>query len=289
MSKYLLCRPMGGLNDILCRIEACFSYAKKNNRKLILDTSFSGFLDDFSNYFSFKKYENEIIFMKDLDDSFFENKTMYPKIDLKISEIIPKWSMDHGKFVCSKTNTLLNFDFEKEYQEEILLFQQPGGGINSVSLIKNLHFTKAVSDFIYEKMQTMPEKYDGVHVRNSDYKTDYISFFETIKESLKDGSNLLICSDDLSCIKYAKSFFSDKAEIFSIAEIPDTEGKPLHMNKNLNRFETNLNCLLDLFALANAELLYTTNVTKGFPSGFTRLAAALHKEKDILNNLMMKG
>lgn len=37
--KYVICMPMGGLCDMMARIESCIEYCKKHNRILILDTS----------------------------------------------------------------------------------------------------------------------------------------------------------------------------------------------------------------------------------------------------------
>ena len=50
-SKYLLCRPRGGLNDTLTQISLCLDYAFKFKRHLIIDTMRSGILDRFDNYF----------------------------------------------------------------------------------------------------------------------------------------------------------------------------------------------------------------------------------------------
>ena len=49
--KYVLCRPRGGLNDMLCEIEKCRMYAQQHGRKLLIDTAFSGFKDHFWRYF----------------------------------------------------------------------------------------------------------------------------------------------------------------------------------------------------------------------------------------------
>ena len=55
--KYILCRPVGGLNDIFCQIEKCWQYAEKYNRILIVDTDKSqGLLgQNFLDFFFLKK------------------------------------------------------------------------------------------------------------------------------------------------------------------------------------------------------------------------------------------
>ena len=49
--KYVLVRPLGGLNDIFNQIFKCANYAKSNSRELIIDTIPTDFIDDFFKYF----------------------------------------------------------------------------------------------------------------------------------------------------------------------------------------------------------------------------------------------
>ncbi|MEP3671691.1 MAG: hypothetical protein ABJM86_01940, partial [Hyphomicrobiales bacterium] len=50
------------MNDLLCQIEPCWRYCIDYNRKLIIDSSASGLLDDFFNYF--EPRDNEIIYAR---------------------------------------------------------------------------------------------------------------------------------------------------------------------------------------------------------------------------------
>lgn len=53
-NRLLLCRPLGGLNDILCQIESCCRYAERFGRTVVVETDFhctKSFRDDFSRYF----------------------------------------------------------------------------------------------------------------------------------------------------------------------------------------------------------------------------------------------
>ncbi|MDR1450725.1 MAG: hypothetical protein LBI57_00080 [Helicobacteraceae bacterium] len=53
--KLFFCRPLGGLGDILCTINRCAVYALRYRRVIYIDGTKSGFLDDFSRYFSIKE------------------------------------------------------------------------------------------------------------------------------------------------------------------------------------------------------------------------------------------
>ena len=52
--RLVLCRPLGGLNDILCQIELACTYAERFGRTVVVDTAEHSdryFRDLFSNYF----------------------------------------------------------------------------------------------------------------------------------------------------------------------------------------------------------------------------------------------
>lgn len=85
--KYLLCRPLGGLNDILCQINYCYNYCIKFNRILLIDTSFlyehNSFSCSFDKYFDFiKKVKIQIITNKEqiYDIIGDNNKSVYPSL-----------------------------------------------------------------------------------------------------------------------------------------------------------------------------------------------------------------
>src|SRR5262245_56030130 len=50
-SKYVLCRPEGGLGDIFNQIWPCCVYAREYDRTLVIDTISTDFQDDFFRYF----------------------------------------------------------------------------------------------------------------------------------------------------------------------------------------------------------------------------------------------
>ncbi|PPC88318.1 MAG: hypothetical protein CTY31_03850 [Hyphomicrobium sp.] len=160
------------------------------------------------------------------------------------------------------------------------------GGDNSIDALARLKFSDHVSWAIKRKMNALPSDYLAVHVRNTDYRTDYESYFSEIKDRVRDKT-VVVCSDDVSCIAYARNFFTESS-IMTVSEIPDTNGKTLHHNKKLNRYQTNLDALTDLIALSLSTELYFANVDKGFPSGYSRLANNLNRRKNIALNLFYK-
>ncbi|MDR2789430.1 MAG: hypothetical protein LBB59_00405 [Campylobacteraceae bacterium] len=284
--KIVFCRPRGGLNDMLGSIQKCREYALTYNRELYIDGSRGGFLDSFGNYF----IAPDRVYFDGFDFMQYEF-TCYPAcLERDIVNYQTAWSNEALNYTQAKTNILLTFDFTKSYEEEILIYEQCGGGAR-INVFEWLRLNEKVRVRIVDILEKLGE-YDAVHVRNTDYKTDYKTFFEEIKGKL--GSKVVLCTDDLQCQLYAKSFFRDKLHI--VAELPDTKGERLHSNKSLDRYSTNLNTLADLFILASGKNLYfsTLSPSKEYPwtlkgthlSGFGRLAKALHERQDLVKKIL---
>jgi hypothetical protein len=62
----------------------------------------------------------------------------------------------------------------------------------------------------------------------------------------------------------------------------------LHKNKKLDRFQTNVDTLTDLFILSCSKNLYFTKMKKGWVSGFANLAKSLHERQDLIHRLLYK-
>ncbi|MEP6355049.1 MAG: hypothetical protein ABJ081_00005, partial [Hyphomicrobiales bacterium] len=210
MPKVVLCRPRGGLNDTLCQIERCWSYCLEYNRKLILDSYNSGLVDDFSNYF--EPRDDAIIYkapdwLKNIA-SFLLPKKMKRKERIDIWLFLQGryyfavWNERRLKFVSKYTLRKINFSIRRRHRRWLLIHEDSGGGERSSECLKRLKFTKKVSVEIINRLSKIEKPYSAVHIRNTDYQTDYVRFFEDIAPKVK-GKNLLVCSDDHACIEYA--------------------------------------------------------------------------------------
>jgi hypothetical protein len=277
VKKMLLCRPFGGLNDILCQIAKCLKYALEYDRELYVDCSHSGFLDSFANYF----IAPEGVYFKDID-FLTPPFDVYPHCLVNdIRGFTVQRDLATKKAVHIPTNTVLSFDFDKSYAEQILVHAQAGGGDSSINVLEKFVLKENVRLHISKIIENLGE-YDAIHVRHSDYKTDYQKFFADINGKL--GSKIVLCTDSYQCQVYAKSLWGGRLHI--VTNIPDTKGIRLHGNRNLDRFQTNIDTLTDLFILACGKNLYTTNINRGFVSGFGILANALHRRKDLIEKLL---
>ena len=166
----------------------------------------------------------------------------------------------------------------------ILIHHDCGGGENSIECLKWLKFTKKVSDEITNRLSQLKKPYSAIHIRNTDYQTDYVPFFEEIAPKVA-GKNLLVCSDDYACIEYAKKYFVD-SHIVTVSNIPDTGGKSLHNNEDLDLYQTNLDALVDLVALSLSDELHLCPHSLGELSGYSKLVRNLNSQKELVWELL---
>jgi hypothetical protein len=162
--------------------------------------------------------------------------------------------------------------------------EQCGGGSHSFSLLEKLSISSKIRPIILERISHFGGKYYAVHVRNTDLKTDYKEFFSEISPQLKNKP-LLVCSDDLNVIQYARAFFSS-SDILVSSEIPDTKGKAIHGDYSENSKKNSIDAIVDLIALGKSEKLFFSRVNAGHTSGFSALAAHLSRNKYVIKSLL---
>jgi len=278
--KYLLCRPRGGLNDCLVRIEYCLRYALKYKRKLYIDMSRSAFSDDLENYFYLPIYINtkEINFIE-------YPASVYPeelKNDIYNYEAI---YTPQPRGHVTKNGTSLKFDFQKKYHEQYLIYESGGGGIDSIYFLKRIKLRKELVKNIKSKIEGLGV-YSAIHIRNTDMKSDYKLFIDTIKDELcKEENNIVLCTDSYEVQQYCKSMLGIR---IIIASIPDMNGKAIHTLKlnHGDKYNMNTDAIIDLFVLACSKKLYICKTTIGYYSGFSLLAMNLNLRKNLIKKML---
>lgn len=289
MCKYLLCRPRGGLNDTLCQIEVCWSYCEKYNRVLIIDTTRSGLRVNFSELF---ENNTRLNYEFKLSDEIFEKiknlNCQITEIDNKLMDYKVEYSKENN-FVTKDTKVRVSFDFEKNYDEDLLVFEQCGGGTKSIDLLSKLKLSSELRGKFTEFI--ISENYESIHVRNTDYQTDYKKLFESLREPLKNKL-VLICSDDLEVIESAKIILNESTIISKTSNDFVEKGIPLHSPyQKLTKEQEKLlaeNSIIDLLLLANSSKINYSNLS-GYSfnklSGFTKLALLLNQNRELLKKL----
>jgi len=290
MYKYVLCRPRGGLNDTLCQIENCWNYCEKYNRILIIDTTRSGIFVEFSHLFE-NILENGFIFSLSTDLLNHINS-----LDCQIKQLegkIDNYECVYDKeknYILKENQQIIKFDFDKDYKESLLVYEQCGGGVESIKLLNKLRLSKELNNKF--KKHKIYDSYFSIHVRNTDYKTDYMSLFEEIKNEVTN-KKLLVCSDDPRVIENAKVFFTESIILPSTSNNFTERGKPLHTTFNNYSIEEKKilseNSVVDLLLLSGSEKIYYTKLS-GYNfnkiSGFTKLSILIQKDKKLLKKLI---
>lgn len=296
--RVLLCRPHGGLNDSLDVIEHCWRYAANSDRQLIIDMSRSSFCTNFGKFFTTKFDDSMTLF--ELSDVVIEQLNMkncsVPEIEGRIGEYVTRIQLhetiSHLEWrlpVEDVSSKSLGISFDNEYSADLVVHESYRMGALTSSLLRRLVFQKSVSEEISARLlELRKHKYLGIHIRNSDIKSDYHEFFNRMKEKF-DNQIVLVCSDDSRVIEYAIRNL-DKSVVLTSSEIPQLAGQPYQIpfvNGAEAREKLSMDALVDLVALGESQELFSTLIINRevVRSGFSQLAAELCADKSISQEL----
>ena len=89
-----------------------------------------------------------------------------------------------GYFVERTTRKLITFDFDKDYAEPLV--HHGSGRVNgaSVAALSRLRLHDNLSDELIRRLKSICTNYVSIHIRNTDYTTNYQPLLNQIKNSL---------------------------------------------------------------------------------------------------------
>jgi hypothetical protein len=259
----------------------------KYRRKLFIEAGYGSFTDKLDKYFILPSY----ISAKKIDFIQYP-ASVYPpnlKNDLYNYETI------QGPYAIKiKDGPYLHFDINKSYDEQYLIYQNYGGGEQSIDFFKRVKLKEDLRLHISSQIKKLGV-YSAVHIRNTDYQTNYKSFLGHVRDNLIH--DVVVCTDSFEVQQYCKYLFGDK--LILPTSIPDLGGNPLHTpTQDIDgKYKTNVDAITDLFILACSVKLYITNVTcdteyfkvteaEAVFSGYSLLALNLHKRKGLVKRLL---
>ena len=285
--RYLLCRPHGGLNDTLCQMERCAAYAEQHGRKLLIDSTRSGLLLSFSNFFR-PLADDQIISLDDkrLIGLNFDSLDCQPAV---IGRRLNAYRVKHvgGRLREAKTLQELSFDFSRDYDEPLLVHEQHGGGSSSHDFLRRVTFADPVASEIRDALSKLGRCDAAIHLRNTDQKTFVGAFLRKIRNRL-EGQRVLICTDNANTIERVRTFMKS-SQVVTASNITG-RGKRLHDGRNYadheEKRQATVNAFVDLCALASADALYLAQLSRGNYSGFSELAVFLTQNRDVLGALL---
>ena len=285
-TRYLLCRPRGGLNDVFCQIIRCIEYAKREKRYLIIDIKREKFFSALSEFIVIKKGISFIRFCNNEEEiAKFEGLSVYPPHIHGCIGSYRSIHLDEIGYVDDKYLKKLTFDFSCSYSENLLVHEGCGGGTLSIYFFTYFALAENIVREINAIRTEFPENYSSIHVRNTDYQTDYLNAFKAISDQIK-GKNILLCTDSIQVERYAKKEYPD-VRWLSSATILDEFNGPLHYSINIDDDQQSLllkSTLVDLLLMAYSDNVYIFKVKKYGFSGFSTLAHNLSRNKYILRS-----
>jgi len=280
--KYLLCRPRGGLNDVLCQIVRCINYSKREKRYLLIDLSREPFLRHFTEMVTRRDGVKFVSFLHEYEDlKMFDEMDVYPThLKHKVSSYDSVFT-EKDNYVDKESQLPLSFDFLTSYPHELLVHETCGGGEGSIYFFTYFSLTRALQEEIKIRSQLLGS-YLAVHIRHTDYKTKYKEFIKEIYNELQ-GKSVLLCTDSIEVDRYIKSNYAGINWI-NADTLLDAENAPLHikaLEKKSNK-DILTSTIIDLFLMAYSEKVVFTKTANGVRSGFSMLATNLNKNKFLL-------
>jgi len=294
--NYLLSRPQGGFTDKMAQIEKSRLYAARYGRCLIMDTTTAGLREPFDALFEpTADFGCEVIvWTPEIGRELDTIENVLPR-DLKnrVSTYETTW-VTKAKCCCDiQTGCATLFDFSKDHDEQLLIYDQAGGGIAAIHALSHLVLRAEIADQIAERLIALGSEYDAVHIRHTDYKTNYRKFLRRLRPRLK-GRSVLVCTDSFDVTQATRRILCPSTTILSNANVPDMDGKPLHTAEGLDNRALNLDMISDLLALGCAETLYFTGLAGRYSnradlSGFSLFADLLWRNPDVIRSFLSQA
>jgi hypothetical protein len=293
LSRFLLARPRGGLNDTLCQIELCLRHAETFDRTLMLDLSHSKGCLDFDTYF---RWNSPMVNVQvDVTPNQIAMLNLLPcrpaEVTGRLADYRNRTARPSGGRVvnCLEGTTIpLSSDLSRDYPEPVLLHDAWGGGDASKSFLQRVTLEPGLAREIASTILPLGSDYAAIHVRHTDFRTeDWRSFLKSIRGGLR-GRTVLMCSDNAEVIEGARMILKD-AHVRTVTEISRGDGRPLHFWPDADQatvVQVHHKAFIDLFSLAAAADLYRTVESHLHMSGFSRLAGALCEDRTLLASLL---
>lgn len=203
------------------------------------------------------------------------------------------------KFIANYLNIRKNkfsiqFDNLETHPAELIVHHMSGGGEESIETLSLLKFKNEIIKKINLEINFLGVDYDAIHIRNTDYKSEYATFLELIKPKTL-GRKIFLCTDNLDVIRVAKETMNQNEIVYIKKYCPKSKRKndPIHFQWGMSKETIQLNniiMLADLIGMAKSKNLFYPNLTENIHlarfSGFSILAENLKSRLGLVDQLM---
>jgi hypothetical protein len=248
---------------------------------LIIDTrgnnSFS-----FKNIHDYLSFDHPNIYIDDTDQFYesIQDFTFFPvELKTKLTSMNNKFIQKKGFVIhISGSEIYTGIDFNKKYDEVVLLDSQCGRYSNQFEIFKYIKFKQIIIDEHNSRLLRLPKLFNSFHIRNTDYKSDVPLFIEKYKFKM-ESAPFFLASDNALDIKTIIELFGENVYSFSI--IPYENGRGIHQiirHDEKQNEQHNIDLISDIITLSFGKEYYYSHNT----SGYSKLAEYFHKNPDIL-------
>lgn len=268
MRKFVLCRPEGGLNDMLCQIGRCLEYCIRHGRELVIDTERTEtFAEPFARYFSIR--HRGVVIREDVDGFLRlareQGLALHPKCArLEYGDDPPVAPPGLNYRLNGERVT---FDFRCAHDAPVLVHHQFGGGAPKEVLMRSLRLRPGICAEIRRRLAELSGPYVGIHVRDTDLRTGT----RGVEAALRKFAGPFFLATDSAATQRRLAALRPGAVFTS--EIPDHGGRSLHLERVSPEAKRRINetAIADLMLLALAVKVYTGEGHSGYANLARRL------------------
>lgn len=282
--RLLLCRPQAGLTDMFGVIGRCIHYADRFNRTIIVEMDYEGslhFRDDLSKYFV--SHDKNILLSSKGFSEKLDGLSAFPKtVTGRVNSYEAKYSETVDNYFVELDGNLLSFNLKQDYDEPLLLLHAAGGTVqNAERILRRISLTRLVQDELKARMAILGETYTSLHIRYTDFITDFQERVELLGKEIKGP--IFLATDNPKALDFCQNIFG-KDRVFNFTTFPKTAGKAIHSDLEMDARTSNVDAICDLVMLAAAQKYYYFPLSKKQKtwtvySGYSELAQMLHTDK----------
>lgn len=299
--RYLLCRPAGGLADSLATIERGRQYCLRSGRILVVDGVRSNFVRQFSDVFTMIEGDRVVLgpsrrLLAHLDALSCRPVEVQGRLRrYEVRSFTPEGMNPlESRFpVDALTGALLQVSLDDDYPEDVVLFESHSPVDGAENFLAMCRLTARVARAVNRRLEPVQRLvadggYVGLHVRNSDLRSDWREYMALHAESLA-GRNVVVCSDDREVLDAAPAALP-RSTVVVPTRVPSTGGRPYQGQFVARRHHRQLavDVLVDLLALAGADDVLSPPVVNRTisSSSFTHLARAVSRVPGLREQLL---
>ncbi len=290
--RLLLCRPLGGLNDVLCQIGRACAYADRFGRTVVVDTleqSGRYFRDRFSNYFD--SLQANLVLDADAVADRLDALDVSPSfIAGRVRACRPRYDPARQMFVDELSGRPITFDFEHDHAATLLVHHLAGGGVDSIRALARLRL---------KDVRLHPDAEGAVGGHRAPAMSGCTSATPTTAPTT--GARSPRCPLTPASASLSRPTAQARSPIaacrvrrldrvFSFAALPEDGSPPHHIDDPAQPYERNRDAILDLVMLATASgfnmLQIAPNPFGARFSGYSVLAANLRSNPTVLARLV---